>query len=288
MNKKIFSDVKVLTIISAAAIVFSLSVLMIPDSSEAENLVFDDGVLKAVIIDQLYDDSPRDWFHLKASEMLEASGYEVDIFTTQDITLDFYKKLPSMNYDYIIIRTHSIDNEDKNFVALFTGERYQEDKYISEQLFGHVVRGAPLQTVTYQVEEDSSEWIVVNATFREMTTSANITVENDDDYFLITPKLVNELMDGKFPGSTFVIGGCSSLKNESLAKSLVDRGASSIIGWDDVIGDMENDIIMLEFLKETLVNKMEINDAIDLIMERYDWGSPDYDAVLKYYPESNL
>lgn len=288
MNKKIFSDVKVLGLISLGVIAFSVSVAFLQDNNEGEIFEYDD-VSRAVIIDQLYDDFPEDWFFQQnATNILEAAGYKVDIFTTQDITVDFYKKLPSMNYNYIVIRTHSADNNNKDSVSLFTGERYQEDKYISEQLLGHVVPGTPLQRTIYYPNTTNAEWSIANDTYRETIAPFITQVYSDEKYFLITPKLVDELMVGKFPGSTFLIGGCDSLSNTSLAQSLIKRGASSIVGWDNNIAVIANDVIMLQLLEETLINNMEIDEAINFVTENYDWTSTVNKATLKHYPEPNL
>jgi len=52
-------------------------------------------IKKAVIIDQLYQDFPNESFQQNATKLLTDGGYEVDLFTTADITIDFYKELPS-------------------------------------------------------------------------------------------------------------------------------------------------------------------------------------------------
>jgi len=80
----------------------------------------------AAIIDQLHDSIPNESFQQKAQQHLENAGYDVDIYTTQDITVDFYKKLPSMNYKFIYIRTHSLGVQElQNSTFLFTGEKYR-------------------------------------------------------------------------------------------------------------------------------------------------------------------
>ena len=282
MNRKIFSNGKVLAAISAIAITLFVSFAFF-QNNDAETLI-DDGILKAVIIDQLYDDIPNEYFQTQATEYLETAGYEVDLVTTQDVTVDFYKNLPSMNYDYIVVRTHGVAQQSQDSVTLFTGERYQEDKYISEQLLGTVKRGAPLQTVSFLAHlGNASMWITFNDTYSEITIPAEKNIQTTDDYFLITPKLVNDLMVGKFPGSTFLLGGCSTLENPSMAKALIKRGASSVVGWDDTVGDIENDVIMLSLLKQNLVENKDIDESIDLIMEGYDWGSPLFNATLRHY-----
>jgi len=199
----------------------------------------------AVIIDQLHDSIPNVYFQEKATQYLELAGYQVDISTTQDITIDYYKNLPSMNYKYIVIRTHGLeDPKYNNGTFLFTGEKYTVNKYISEQLSGQIGKGAPI----YDQE-------------RLLIEQENESLE-DQMYFLVGAKMVDELMVGEFEDTVILIGGCESLRNRDLAESLIWRGAADVIGWDRTIGSIENDRIMLKFLEKTLVDKEIIDDVV--------------------------
>ena len=79
-------------------------------TTETEFLsIADDGIKKAAIIDQLDTEFPNKGLHMQAEEYLMTAGYDqVDLFLTEDITVDFYKKLPSMNYDFIVGRNGSV------------------------------------------------------------------------------------------------------------------------------------------------------------------------------------
>lgn len=199
----------------------------------------------AVIIDQLNDSIPNKYFQDKATQFLVLAGYQVDIINTEDITVDFYKNLPSMNYEYIVIRTHGLeDTENENATFLFTGEKYDINKYISEQLSGQLGKGAPI----YEEERNLIE--------------EDIVALEESMYFLVGAKWVDELMVGNFPDSVILIGGCESLRNKDLATSLIWRGASEVIGWDRTIGSIENDRIMLEFLEKTLIDNEKIEDVV--------------------------
>lgn len=199
----------------------------------------------AVIIDQLNDSIPNKYFQDKATQYLELAGYKVDIYNTEDITVDFYKNLPSMNYEYIVIRTHGLEDiENNNGTYLFTGEKYDINKYISEQLSGQLGKGAPI----YEEE-------------RNLIEDDIVTLE-ESMYFLVGSKWVDEQMVGDFPDSVILIGGCESLRNKDLATSLIWRGASEVVGWDRTIGSIENDRVMLEFLEKTLVDKKVIEEVV--------------------------
>jgi len=63
---------------------------------------------KAAIIDQLHNDKPNENYQKMLTEFLETAGYEVDLYTTDAITVNFYKRLPAMNYEFIVIRSHAL------------------------------------------------------------------------------------------------------------------------------------------------------------------------------------
>jgi len=275
---------KILVLASIVAVTFVVSILLI-QNGEAEIVAYD-GPPKAVIIDQLYDEIPNEFFHQKATEYLEAAGYEVDIFTTQDVTLELYKTLPEKNYKMVVVRTHGVTDSGNEKSLLFLGERYSEDQYITEQLLGNVEKATPFLELNFAQKEESSQWVIVNDTYRYMKTPAKVTATNSGEYFAIGPKFVNDVMSGEFSDTVFFLGGCSTAKNPSLVKALINRGASSVVGWDDTTSSGDNDRYMLMYLKETLVNKMEEQKAVDYIMERYDMRDHKYYSNLKYYQEN--
>ena len=285
MKGKFFSDKKTVTLISAVVIISLVSLLLLGEG-EAENTTYE-GPPRAVIIDQLHDEMPYLFFQQKVTEYLTDAGYEVDVVTTQSVTVDFYKKLPELNYEFIVVRTHAVGRETEDIV-LFTGEKYQDDKYIQEQLFGHVKKATPVLERSYRAEEnDLSKWNIVNETHRFLKTPVKVDEKTQDEYFAISSKLVDELMVGNFPGTTILLGGCGTLANPSMAQSFINRGATTVVGWDDTISNFDNDEIMLRVLKETFVNDLEIKDAVDLVMENYIQDK-EYPATFKYYSEKNF
>ena len=283
---KNFFGLKIMVVIVFVAITVSILAISFHDTVEANNVNSSDTIPKAVIIDQLYDDTQNKWFHEKASEFLEGAGYQVDIFTTKDITVDFYKKLPLQNYKFVIVRSHGAADENaQNSVTLFTGEKYVTDKYISEQLFGQIKKGAPLQEVNFFTNGSGSQWVIVNDTYSTLTMPANVITSSKEEYFLITPAFVETGMEGKFSQTIFVLGGCSTMNTDSMAQSLIRRGASSIVGWDDTIGSVDNDFAILSLLDRLLDNNMKMEDAVDSVMNDIPIDRMKYPARLKVYSE---
>ena len=55
-----------------------------------------------------------------------------------------------------------------------------------------------------------------------------------------------------------------------------------MVGWNGLVGDKDNDRITLAFLKEVLVNEIEIDDAVDLVMNNYS-NSLEKNSILLHY-----
>jgi hypothetical protein len=206
----------------------------------------------AAIIDQLDNSIPNKLHQQRILKYFEIAGYDVDVYTTKDITIDFYKKLPSMNYEFIYIRTHSVEDvKSEKSTLLFTDEKYDINKYIPEQLSGQIWRGIPIY-----------DQLIID----EMMKNDQAL---DETYFMIGSKFIDELATGKFPQSVIIIGGCESLRSHDLGQSFIDRGASSIIGWDSTINSIENDRVMLALMEEILINKKNLRDSIISAMDEF-------------------
>jgi len=219
-------------------------------------------IRKAVIIDQLDKDITNLHYQNKTMSYLMDAGYEVDFYTTDDITVDFYKHLPSKNYEFIVIRSHSLAIFGKNPSEwLFTGEKYSNEVHIGETLSGQLSPGVPFMVTTDQ----------------KITYSQALK----ERHFMIGSKFIDESMVGQFPGSVIILGGCETMPHEFLAESLVKRGASSVIGWNELVGSNYNDKAIISLLEEILVNGLKIDKAINLVMG--DFKRDKSNLTLKHY-----
>ncbi len=222
-------------------------------------------IRKAVIIDQLYKDIPNRSYHEKVTEFLTQAGYEVDLFTTADITVDFYKELPSMDYEFIVLRTHSLAiYGEKPSSWLFTGEMYSDKKHTFDTMSGLLSPGIPF-LITDDIEQ--------RMTYSEAAKKR---------HFMIGSKFIDESMEGTFPGSVIVMAGCETLVHSDLADSFIARGSSSVIGWNDLVESKKNDQVILSVLEEILVNELKIEDAVDSVMENFV-NDDNSKLKLKYY-----
>jgi len=220
-------------------------------------------IKKAVIIDQLHTDFPNETFQENATKILTEAGYEVDLVVTDDITVDFYKQLPSMNYEFIVMRSHSLAiYGDKPSSWIFTGEKYEAGRYTQEQLSGILSPGVPFRQgqISQMMQSDAKS----------------------ERLFMIGSKMIDEMMTGQFPGTNIILGGCDTLSNGFLAEALVKRGASSVVGWNGLVELRDNDAVMLSLLDDIFNENLEISDAVDSVMDEYD-GKTYYGTKLKHF-----
>jgi len=207
-------------------------------------------IKKAAIIDQLDRDLPNPHYQNQTMSYFIQAGYDVDLYTTEDITVDFYKELPSMDYDFIVFRSHSLAIYGKNPSEwIFSGEKYSNKVHIDKTLSGQLSPGVP-----FIVTEDQT--ITYSQALKER-------------YFMIGSKFIDESMVGQFPGSVIILGGCETMPHELLAEALVKRGASSAIGWNELVSSGFNDRVTTSLLEEILVNGLEIDQAIELVMDDF-------------------
>jgi len=247
MNKKLVLGI-IIVVISISLIVLIQNTSQTNQSENFEKTMTLDKTEKAAIIDQIHDSIPNIDFQNQATEYLELAGYEVDLYTTKDIDVDFYKKLPSMKYNFIVIRTHGTQDENNNNATmLFTGEIYDDSKHVLEQLSDQVGRGAPL--LLDSLPSDAKE---LESLYESIS---------DQVFFTVGSKLVDDLMVDTFPDSVILIGGCQTIENHDLAISLMKRGAKKVIGWNGSITASDNDQIILEFLEMVLIKNEDMKES---------------------------
>lgn len=209
---------------------------------------------KAAIVDQLYSLQPNQAFIEQMTQELEDYGFEVDIYQGDEVTVDFYRELPSYGYNRIIFRTHSgllgSEGEIIKRTTLFTNEPYSQTKHVAEQLSD--------QLAMARIDENHP-WV-----------------------FGIGAKFVTQSMEGRFPNTVIIMMGCSTLYLDDLAQAFIEKGASTYLGWDATVGlDYVDEATPI--LATNLYSKgMTIKEAVDKTMAEVG-PDPDYHASLKYY-----
>jgi hypothetical protein len=210
----------------------------------------------AVIVDQLSLTSPNEAFVADATSELEAAGYTVEYVPGADVTVDFFRALPSRGYDIVLVRAHAGRRIGDGVVTadIFTSERYSATSYEAEQRDGSLMLGV-------------------------LGEEANV----EDAVFTIPAEFVERKMEGDFGGATVVLMGCDVLGGERLAQAFVERGADAVVGWDESVSAAHTDAATLSFLRHLLRDRLSVQDAT--AAARADVGEdPFYGSTLVSYP----
>lgn len=212
-------------------------------------------LLKAVIVDQLCVLQPNQAFLNQITQELEDYGFEVDLYQGDEITVDLYRNLPSLDYKLIIFRAHSGllsgQGEVVNKTSLFTNEPYSETKHIKEQLSDQLARAR---------------------------------IDKNHPYvFSIRDKFITQSMKGEFNNTVIIMMGCSCLHIEDLARAFIDQGASAYLAWDATVDLGYVDKATPYLMEQLCANNLTVKKAVRNTMNTIG-PDPLYGARLKYFP----
>jgi hypothetical protein len=212
----------------------------------------------AAIIDQLYILESNPAFVSEATRLLESYGFEVDLWQGFDITVDFYRKLPSLGYKFIIFRVHSgilLSLEEEGVkplptTYLFTAENYTTTRYITEQLTDKV--------------------------------SNAVMVEDYPLVFAVNSEFIRDI-EGEFDNTVILAMGCESYSYDDMPAVFVEKGASAYVGWSYVVSLEYVDEVTLDLIGNLCTANLTLSQAITQTMDAHG-RDPYFDAFLKYYP----
>jgi hypothetical protein len=212
----------------------------------------------AVIVDQLFSLEPNPALVDNLTSQLQSHGFKVDYFKGEQITVDFYRKLPSRGYKLIIFRAHAgilgSGGEMIKKTCLFTDEPYSESKYLTEQLSDRLAKART---------DPDHPWL-----------------------FGIGSDFVTKNMEGRFDRTLIIMMGCSTLYIDDLAGSFIQKGSSVYLGWNATVGLNYVDQVTPALLTRILSNSSTVKAAImDTLQEK--GADPDFKATLEFYPLSN-
>ncbi len=211
----------------------------------------------AAIVDQLSLTQPNPTFADRATELLQRAGYRVDYFPGEQVTVDFYRNLPSFGYDLIVLRVHAgITTEvgqitgkktQTEYVSLFTSEPYSKTKYPEEQI-GRL--------------------------------GASRYYGGGEEYFGIAPGFIEKSMRGRFDKTLIVMMGCDGLRSQRTARAFLDKGASAFVSWSKPVSASHTDAATERLLEHLLIEGLTVPDAV--AQTRAEVGpDPSYGAELR-------
>lgn len=204
------------------------------------------GPPRAAIVDQTGYSFPSPEFIAQAEEYLQEAGYEVDVYPPEQVTVDFLRTLPRQGYALILFQTHATSqvvlDEEGGAPSdappgpfLFTTEHYEKQRYVRLQL-------------------------------EDQVRASKLFYEDSPKLFAVGPKFVRRSMAGLFPDTVIIIGGCQSLAVPDLARALLERGASVVIGWDNMVDLSHNNRAVLHLL-QAMAKGLSPEQAVKAAME---------------------
>jgi hypothetical protein len=216
---------------------------------------------RAAIVDQLYIRESNPEFIDRVMQLLESDGFTVDLWQGEEITVDFYRQLPKLGYELIVLRVHSgillaleeskVEPLENSYI--FTGEVYSTTKYVSEQLTDKVANA--------------------------------MMAENFPLVFAVNSEFIKE-SKGKFDDTVIIAMGCESYYHDDMANAFIEKGASVYVGWSTIVSLEYVDDVTLDLLTNLCTDNMTVAQAITETMA--DMGyDPYFDAYLKYCPEDS-
>jgi hypothetical protein len=208
---------------------------------------------KAAIVDQLSLTFPNQTFTQAATSILKQAGYTVDYYPGEQVTVDFYRNLPTHDYSVVILRVHSTISRPGTPRAtfLFSSEPYTQTKYVYEQLDDRVVRVA--------------------------------FADEGPFYFGISPLFTSNSMHGNFKNAVIVMMGCCGLEYTSMAQAFIKKGAGICLSWNSLVFASHTDTATISLLQHLITGKQTIKQAVENTMKEVG-PDPVYQSQLIYYP----
>ena len=221
------------------------------------------GNATAAIIDQLSASfQENEQFVANVTRELEDYGFEVDVFRGNNITVDFYRQLPTHGYKLIIFRAHSglleQDGEVMPRTVLFTNEQYSESRYPIEQVYGQLTMGGACQgcPMMFGITPDF--------------VRAEGVIGQDKD------------MAGRFDDTVIVMMGCSGIALLDMAEAFIDKGASVYLAWDRSVELYYVDEATPYLIHQLCSEELTVREAVDSTMDVIG-TDPNYGAEFQYY-----
>lgn len=203
---------------------------------------------KAAILDGLYDESPNVTWTENIVQCLSNSGYTVDSYRGTGVTISLLREISG--YKLLILRLHSAIGID-NFLYLFSGEKYTENKYANEQLAGAVRK-------------------------------ARIFNESETYYFALNSVFLGKLEPNALNGTTIILMGCNGTTNQYIIQRFFQEGAKEYISWNGYVNLPHSDEATLRLIKAIYSDKINPKTAVEKVNKELG-QDPAYKTKLLYY-----
>ncbi|MEM4481515.1 MAG: hypothetical protein QXK88_05180 [Desulfurococcaceae archaeon] len=204
---------------------------------------------RAVLFDGLQELTPTSVFVQEATNLLERSGFSVDFWGGENVTVELLLNLEY--YDIILLRLHSAIASN-GVLYIFTGELYEGEKYLVLRSSGIVARGV----VAYM----NKTYFALNSHYLGKNAQTNLT------------------------GSIVILMGCKGANDHEFVKSILGRGAKAYIAWDGNVSIEHSDVVTLELLKALIEGGSNPIDAVNRVMNELG-PDPHYGSSLQCFTQ---
>lgn len=243
-------------VVAFAVLVVSVLVFMLVFPQPAQPYHPDPNTFyfKAAIVDEESLTYPNPDFVQNVTTTLQNGGFTVDYIEGTDVTVDFYKNLPTHNYGIVILRAHAGVLSGTSWVSLCTSENYSTQKYVWEQLNDELIGG-------------------------KLTSTG-------EDVFSLGP---NFKMNGHFENTLIIMMGCDGLfANKSVvstgfAQMLIRNGAKAYLGWSGGVTASCSDNAVQQLLQNLIVKRWTLGAALSVAP-----SDPVTQAILNGYPHNEI
>lgn len=244
--------------VGIALIITVIVVFVFADSTNSPPISTQTDGLRCAIVDQLYTVEPNPTFIEYTTHELESFGFTVDVYQGDEVTVDFYRQLPTYGYKLIIFRVHGglLQNEsgigDK--IWLFTSQPYSRMNYFIAQLRDQV-RAAGIITDTHPL-------------------------------FAVSAKFITDCTKGDFSDTVIINMACAAFYSDEMAQAFIQKGASAYLAWDVSVGLYYVDNTTMTLVDKLCSKELTIAAAVSETMKEKG-PDPNNNAFLYYYPQTS-
>ena len=182
-----------------------------------------------------------------SSELLQKTGYQVNVVSGDDVTIDYLMNIPR-DSDLYIFRVHSTCIDNRTWV--FSGERYKANSYPILQIAGLIHKAKPSQESGY--------------------------------LFAVSPEFIQEYNKGGFKDGVVLMMGCEGLCVNDLANAFCEEGASIYVSWDGNVCLSHTDRAFLSIIESICERKSTILEALEYTQNQIG-NDPVYHYSLNYH-----
>lgn len=205
------------------------------------------------LLDQLSISYPDPSFISQVKDMVEASGFWLQYYPPDEVTVPLFWALPALGYEVVIVRAHATGWVRSDKITIFTGEPYQKGQYFPEQTQGLV--------------------------------STATTFDSGQEYYTVTPRFIGTHSQGRFPGTIIIMMGCTGLKSGQMASAFTSRGASSYVSWNNQVRALRTDLATLSLVQGLFQLHLPLGEALARANQQVG-DDPVNGSQLALYPDA--